>query len=154
MKELKSFLCAFRGIFDAIKSEAHLRFHIVAAFYVAVFAALGDCSKTQWILLILTISSVFCAELINTAFERLCDLYSKEKNEKIRFIKDVSAGAVLVTAIGAALVAVVLFLVEGKLFTAFEKLLKAPKVSVPLLFTVPLWIFFLIFPQKKHKNKD
>ena len=154
MKEVRSFLCAFRGIYDAVKSEAHLRFHIVAAFYVVIFAALGEFSSHEWVLLILTISMVIFAELVNTALEKLCDLYSKEKNEKIRFIKDVSAGAVLVTAIGAALVAMVLFLIEGNLLTGFEKLLTSPHSIISLILSVPLWIIFIISPYRKHKNKD
>lgn len=154
MKELKSFLCAFRGISDAIKSEAHLRFHLMATFYVVIFAALGKFTSTQWVLLTLTISSVICAELVNTATERLCDLYSCEKCEKIRFIKDVAAGAVLVTAIGAAIVAVILFLIEGKLALGFEKLLSSPRHLVTLGLSLIFWIVFLIQPLRKHKNKD
>ena len=49
-------------------------------------------------------------EAINTAIEQLCDLYSTEANERIKKIKDISAGAVLIAALFAVCIAVVVFL--------------------------------------------
>jgi len=49
------------------------------------------------------------AEASNTAFERLCDLVSPGAHELVRTAKDVSAGAVLVLALGAGLIGVITF---------------------------------------------
>jgi diacylglycerol kinase len=50
------------------------------------------------------------AELFNTSIETIVDIITKDKNEKAQIAKDVSAGAVLITAIGAAVVGLIIFL--------------------------------------------
>lgn len=64
----------------------------------------------EWIAIILCIGGVFTAEIFNTAIELLGDLYSKEKNNKIKNVKDLGAGAVLLMAIISVIVAAVVFL--------------------------------------------
>ena len=54
---------------------------------------------TEWIMVIICIGMVISAEMLNTCIERICDLISAEKSEKIRFIKDLSAGAVLTASV-------------------------------------------------------
>ncbi len=150
-KQLRSFGYAFEGIFTAIKTEAHLRFHIVAAFYVFIFAYLGEFTLPQWAILALTTGLVIFAELVNTALEELCDLYSTERNPKIKRIKDISAGAVLVLAAAACIVALSLFLFSGKLCLAFCKLCAAPMWFIPLGLSCMLSVFFVAFTGKKKK---
>ncbi len=91
-----------------------MRFHLVAALYVVAFCAkFYNLSSAQWALLILTIASVFICEIFNTVLERVCDMVKKEYDKNIEFIKDVSASAVLVSAIGAVIVAfIVLFKID------------------------------------------
>ena len=122
--QLHSFGCAFKGLFWALRDEGHLRFHFVAAFYVLLFSAFYNFSASQYVLLILLIAAVIVTELINTAVENLCDLYTNERVEVIKIAKDVAAGAVLVASIAAAAVAVLLFLnfeVIGRIFTFFAE---------------------------------
>lgn len=152
-KQLCSFLCAFRGIFSAIRTESHLRFHIIAAFYVVFFAALGAFSPVHWAVLILTICAVIFAELVNTALEDLCDLYSTKYNLKIKRIKDIAAGAVLVTAITSVCVAVCLFVFTDNISLIFSRLCKEPLWFIPLTISAVLSLCFLFFPKRKHKDK-
>ncbi len=86
-----------------------MRFHTVAALYVLIFARFFHFSRGEYILLLLTISSVLALEAVNTAIEELCDKVTLEKDERIRRVKDAAAGAVLVAACFAAVVGVVLF---------------------------------------------
>ena len=51
---------------------------------------------------------VITAEILNTCIERVCDLYSNEFDERIRLIKDLAAGAVLVSAIAALLCSLII----------------------------------------------
>ena len=153
-KQLKSFGYAFEGIFSAIRTESHLRFHLVAAIYVFLFAALGEFAPCQWTSLILTVCLVIFAELVNTALEEVCDLYSTEKNPRIKRIKDVSAGAVLVLAIGACANAFFLFVVSGKLSYAFTKLSENPVWFIPLGILAVLSVLFVCFFGKKRNNKN
>ena len=108
-RQLKSFACAFRGIWDAICDEAHLRFHLVAAFYVLLLAPLFGLSRTQYAVLILLIGAVLAAELVNTAIEDVSDALTRQQNAYIRLAKDIAAGAVLILAIAAVAVAVLFF---------------------------------------------
>jgi len=82
----------------------------VAAIIAVVAAGIVfHVSASDWRWLIVAISMVLAAEAINTAFERLCDLVSPGPNELVRVVKDVATGAVLVLAIGAALIGVLTF---------------------------------------------
>ena len=53
---------------------------------------------------------VISAELFNTAIETIVDMVSPQKNEKAKLAKDISAGAVLILAIGSAIVGFIIFL--------------------------------------------
>ena len=50
------------------------------------------------------------AETINTAFEYLCDVVSPQKNDAVKHAKDIAAGAVLITAIGALIIGSIVLL--------------------------------------------
>lgn len=141
-KQLKSFKYAFEGIASAIRTESHIRFHLVAAVYVFLFAYLGDFTHTEWCILIVTVAVVLTAELFNTAMERVCDMYTTEENKNIKFIKDISAGAVLVCAIGAAVIAIILFLQTGKLMDGIEFLIsRIPLLIIVVLSAIPAALF-------------
>ena len=64
-----SFRYAIEGIFCAIRSESHLRFHIVIGNLICVFAYFYGISKAEWATLILCIFAVISAELLNTAVD-------------------------------------------------------------------------------------
>ena len=152
-QQVKSFGYAFEGIFEALKTESHLRFHFVAAFYTILFAALGDFTPAEWVALIITVSLVIFAELVNTALEEVCDLYTTEIKSSVKRIKDVSAGAVLVLALGAVVSAVFLFLVSGHLQTAFDRLLANPLWFIPLSISAVLSVLFVGFYGRNYKQK-
>ena len=94
-KQFLSFFYAFRGIWDAVCTEAHLRFHLTAAFYVLLLSPFFELGAAQYGVLILLIAAVIAAELFNTAIENVCDLVTKERSYYVRLAKDISAAAVL-----------------------------------------------------------
>lgn len=69
----------------------------------------------EWVAILFAIGFVLTTEIINTALENICDLISKERNERIKTIKDLSAAAVLISAITALVIGIIVFL--PKLFT-------------------------------------
>lgn len=152
-RQLKSFKNAFKGIAAAFITEGHMRFHFVAAFFVLLFAYISEMDTSQWAILILTIGAVFSAELVNTAIEQVCDLYSTEHNPLIGKIKDIAAGAVLVLAIAAAGVAVFMFIFSGKLMYAFERLLRHPLFFIPLGICAVCSVLFVLFGGFKNTKK-
>ena len=77
---------------------------------VIMAGVLFHISETEWIAVIFAIGLVLAAEAINSAIERLSDVVQPEKDERIRDVKDISAGAVLICAITAAIIGVIVFL--------------------------------------------
>ena len=109
-KFFRSFSYALRGIGTVFKEEFNARVHLLAALVVVVLGFVLKVSSWEWIILILVMGGVFAMELINTSIEKLADLYSSEFNPKIKKIKDLSAGAVLVASITALIMGFIIFL--------------------------------------------
>lgn len=107
---LNSFKYAINGIKDAIESELNLRFHFIMAFLAFVSAILLKFTNLELAILVLTIFFVIILEFINTAVEKLADIVHPEKSEKIRFVKDISAGVVFLGAVTSIIVGLLLFL--------------------------------------------
>lgn len=105
----RAFLYAGQGIAAAVKTQRNLRFHMAAAVYVTAFSFFYELKRAEYVLLMLTFSSVISAELINTAIEAAVDLCSPEQHRLAKLAKDAAAGAVLVTAFFAVIVGVLLF---------------------------------------------
>lgn len=122
--QIFGFKCAFKGIWDTLKSESHMRFHMVAAFYVVIFSFFYSFSIIQWAILILTMVLVMVLEMVNTCIEKLCNLVADRYEPLVKIAKDISAGAVLISAIGSAVVAVLFFLdlnVIGNILSFFAE---------------------------------
>jgi len=81
-----------------------MRFHVLAAVGVLVLSLLVGVSELELAVLILTILVVFVTEMLNTAMEFVVDLVTTEYHPLAKLAKDVSAGAVLVSSVGAVLV--------------------------------------------------
>ena len=106
---LKSFADAFRGIFLLIKSERNFQIHVVALICVITAGFYFEINRFEWIVVILTSALVIVLEGVNSALEKLCDEVTEERKESIRTIKDIAAGAVLIGAIAAVVVAFLIF---------------------------------------------
>ncbi len=109
MPFLKGFKYAFCGIIHCIKNERNMRFHTVAALYVLVFARFFSFTKTEYLIVLLTIGAVMALEAVNTSIEELCDRVTQNRDERIKRSKDAAAGAVLIMAVFAAAVGILLF---------------------------------------------
>lgn len=107
---LQSFKNAFNGIAFALKSERNMRIHVLAAVTVALLGILRGIDALRWIALFLAIGLVISFELINTAVEKLTDMVTSEYSEEAKKVKDISAAAVLVSAIISAIVGLIVFL--------------------------------------------
>ncbi|ANB60540.1 diacylglycerol kinase family protein [Anoxybacteroides amylolyticum] len=106
----KRFLDAWAGIVAAVKEEAHMKFHLLAAFAVVSLAFIFHLSVQEWLVLLVVIAIVVSLELINTAIERAVDLVTEEFHPLAKAAKDIAAGAVLVAAVIAGIVGAIIFL--------------------------------------------
>lgn len=102
---------ALEGVVYGLKTQRHLRFHLLAAVLAVTAGIWRALTPGGWGLLILLIAAVIAAELLNTAIEAVVDLVSPDYHPLAKAAKDTAAGAVLILAIAALLVAVVLFIV-------------------------------------------
>ncbi|MGK0363925.1 MAG: diacylglycerol kinase (ATP) [Saprospiraceae bacterium] len=109
-KRIDSFSFAFKGIFDLLKTQANARIHLCAALFVLISGWYFQITTTEWCLCIFAISAVLAAEAFNTALEYLTDLVSLDYHILAGKTKDVAAAGVLITAIGAAIVGLIIFL--------------------------------------------
>jgi len=101
---------AISGLRHAIGQEKSLRFQLIAVLVVCGFLLIVQPPVYWWAIVSVVIAMVIAAEMFNTAIEGICDFIQPEQDERIKNIKDVAAGAVLVTSLGAIIVALVLLL--------------------------------------------
>lgn len=109
-KETRSFKNAFKGIAFFLKSETHAKIHLIVAFIVIAAGFVLKINLTEWCIIIISIGFVLTSEAINTAIEKIIDLVSPEYNKIAGIVKDIAAGAVLISSITVAVVGLIIFL--------------------------------------------
>ena len=107
---LKSFGYAFNGLRLLLMKEHNAWLHLVATLAVVAAGFFFSLSRGEWIIIVFSIGIVWMAELFNTSLERTIDFISTEQHPKIKVIKDLSAGAVLVAAITALIAGAIVFI--------------------------------------------
>ncbi len=101
---LRSANFAIEGILHAAKTQRHLRYHFFTAATVLFFSYALGVSRTEFLIIALSVIAVLLAEMFNTAVESIVDIISPEHSEKARIAKDVAAGSVFITAFGVAVI--------------------------------------------------
>lgn len=103
-----SFRHAFRGLWWLIREEHNSWIQLAVIVILIPVCFLLGISLIEWTLLMICIGLVLALELVNSAIERLADKISPEHDPLIGKIKDISAAAVLITAIAAAVVGLII----------------------------------------------
>lgn len=109
MVTLGSFRHAFKGLRAVVSRERNARIHLFFAFLAIVASWFFKISVFQLSLVILAIILVFFAEITNTAIERTLDIITTERSQVVQLVKDMTAGGVLVCALGALALAICIF---------------------------------------------
>lgn len=104
-----SFSCAIKGIYHSIAGSPNMRVHLAAAAAVIWLGFIVGLSRIEWALLSLTVFMVLTAETVNSAIEKAVDLSCQEMHPLAGLAKDMAAGAVLLAALNALVMAVLLF---------------------------------------------
>lgn len=134
IKTINSFNHAIAGLIHAIRTQQNMKLHLVAAVSVLIFSLLFDLTRVELALVIIAISFVVFAELINTAIEVIIDILTQEYSFKARIAKNIGAAAVVISAGNAVFIAYLVF---------FKK---AQELSLNLVFTIrhePLHLIFI-----------
>ncbi|MGB9839227.1 diacylglycerol kinase [Thermovenabulum sp.] len=105
----ESFYYAFSGLIFAFRTQRNIRIHFFIAIFVIIISRYLNLSNFELLAVILSITLVIAAEMINTAIEATIDLVTKNYHPLARIAKNVAAGAVLITAINAIVVAFFVF---------------------------------------------
>ena len=106
----RSFQNALRGIGQVIRQQRNARIHAAATVAALLLAAALGLSPLEWALLVIVITLVWSAELMNSAVEAAVDLAQPAAHPLAGLAKDAAAGAVLLAALAALLVGGILFL--------------------------------------------
>jgi len=106
----ESFKYAGQGIREAFISERNFRIHCLATLVVVAFGIICKLPVQKWIALFFAIGFVLVCELINTAGEVLVDMVTKEYSAEAKRVKDLLAGAVLISAAAAFAAGILVFL--------------------------------------------
>ena len=109
MSWLSGFANAFAGVVHAVRSERNLQIQLVVLVLVLTFGFYFRLAEWEWAAVILSSGLVISMELVNSSVEELCDFVSPALDGRIRNIKDMAAGAVLIASIAAFSVGLIIF---------------------------------------------
>lgn len=108
-QRLASFRWALKGGKDLFSHHPNAQVHLLATLIVLPLAIFLQISTIEWCLIILCIMLVIAMEAMNSSLEYLADKVSPEHDELIGKSKDIAAAAVLITAVGAAIIGGIIF---------------------------------------------
>lgn len=106
---IESFNHAIEGFVYVLRTQRNMRVHFLLGVLIVISGIILDFSRIELICLGSIVTLVLFAEMLNTAIEHTIDLISDAFHPLARVIKDISAGAVLLTAISAVIFGYLLF---------------------------------------------
>ena len=107
---LKSFVFAWAGIIRFFRTEHNAQIHLAATIVVSGLCLYFKTTKSETLAIVFVIGLVWITEMINTSIEKAMDFVSPQRDLRIKTIKDLSAGAVLVAAIVSVIVGGIIFI--------------------------------------------
>ena len=108
-KRIKGLIIAISGMFFLLKNEDSIK---VQSLFFLLFIFLGyyfEIKKNEWIIHIILIGFILTAEALNTVAEKICDVINPKYDDRIKLIKDISAGAVSFAVISSLIVLIIIY---------------------------------------------
>ena len=109
IKRIKGIIIAISGMFFLLKNEDSIK---VQSMFFLLFIFLGyyfEITKNEWIIHIILIGFILTAEALNTVAEKICDFINPKYDDRIKLIKDISAGAVSFAVISSLIVLIIIY---------------------------------------------
>ncbi|SHJ12056.1 diacylglycerol kinase [Algibacter luteus] len=106
----KSLGYALKGMFLLLKTEASIQVQFSIAILLTIAGFYFEISSLEWIIQIFAIVLVMSIEALNTGLEKICDFVHEDFEARIGFIKDIAAGAVAISSLGALLITLILYI--------------------------------------------
>ena len=107
---LRSLTFAIRGAWLLITTEHSIMVQVGIAIVMTIVGFIMELSSIEWMFQLLAIGLVLVAESLNTGLEKLSDFVHPDYNDRIGFIKDISAGAATFAAIIAVIIGLIIYL--------------------------------------------
>ena len=101
---------AFSGIIQSWKIGQNFKIQVGCGLVSLVLCVLLNVQGWEWIVVLILIGGVLSLETLNSSIEKLCDLISVDRDPKIKTIKDLSAGAVLIFSVIAMVIGCMIFI--------------------------------------------
>jgi diacylglycerol kinase (ATP) len=143
---------AIEGILHAAKTQRHMRYHLYAAMLLLIVSFVLGVSGTQFVILITLAVLVISVEMLNTAIEIITDILFKEYDQRAKIIKDTAAGAVLITAVGAAIIGYIILIGPVKRYF-YSGLSVAKHTGADVAFVALLAVLLLVVITKAFFGK-
>jgi len=106
---LSGFRAAIDGIRETVVFEKSFKIMLLVGFLVVAAMFYFPTSRLEKVVLLLATFSVLILELINSTVERIMDVVSPERDERVKVIKDLMAAIVLLASIGSAVIGTLIF---------------------------------------------
>ena len=109
IKRIKGIIIAISGMFFLLKNEDSIK---VQSLFFLLFIFLGyyfEITKDEWIIHIILIGFILTTEALNTVAEKICDFINPKYDDRIKLIKDISAGAVSFAVISSLIVLIIIY---------------------------------------------
>ena len=152
-KFLKSLLYAANGIVKAFEGGVNIRVQFSLAIVVMYLSPIALSSFNEFLSVLLIIGLVISLEIVNTSIEQLCDFVCSEKSDKIKFVKDMSAGAVLFSSVIAFFIGLKLFVLNGRILKIYKYLISNVFYSVILLLIIFILTVFILRKRNGEENE-
>lgn len=109
-KDPIGFSFAWNGIREVARTERNFQIHLAATLLIIIAGFIFQLTRLEWAILFLVIGLVLVAEITNSAIEKIMDHLKPELDPSAGVIKDIAAGAVLISAITAFVVGLIIFI--------------------------------------------
>ena len=106
----KSFECSARGVARVALTQRSFRIQLLIFVLTVIAGFIFHISNTEWLFIILISGTVLSMEMINTALESIIDLMIEEYRIHVKHIKDITAGAVLISSLIAFIGGLIIFI--------------------------------------------
>jgi len=111
-----SFKNAFFGLYFILKSQTNFKIHIFLSLFTIFLGFFLKINYYEWLIILILITIGLVIEAINTIIEEVMDLVYDGWNEKVKLIKDMAAGVMLIFAFSSIFIAVLIFIPKILIF--------------------------------------
>ena len=139
---IESFNYAFEGVIHVLRTQRNMRIHFAVATVVLILAFSYGVTKLELMALLVAISFVLIAEMVNTAIEATIDLATTSFDPLAKAAKDIAAGAVLIAAVNAIVIGYLVF--ADRLSTPSSRLVTRLREAPSNLTLIALILIILI----------